>query len=239
MARRKVNLTQLDIVQTATRMFLENGYSATSPNAISKELGISPGSLTYYYPTKEHLLAVLIQMLADFQWKTVQEVVNEGETPVAALCFELMAMAVMCEENEIARDLYISAYTSPRALAIIRKNDAERAKDVFAEYCPDWTDEMFAASETLVSGIEYATMMVTPDSPPLEVRIRGAMNQILGIYGIPQERREAKTNRALSLDYRKYGQQLFNHFKNYVLEITEKSFEDLVKNRNNSLWDLM
>lgn len=64
---RKVNETQLAILQTGTRMFLEWGYSATSPKAICAAVGISPGTLTHYYPTKEQLLAVLIEMLADFQ----------------------------------------------------------------------------------------------------------------------------------------------------------------------------
>lgn len=46
--------------------------------------------------------------------------------------------------------------TSPKLvceeLDIIRKNDAERSKEVFK----DWTDENFAEAEVLVSGIEYA-----------------------------------------------------------------------------------
>lgn len=235
--KRKINLVQLDIIQTAARMFLEEGYSKTSPKMICGELDISPGNLTYYFPTKEHLLALMIGMLTDFQWKTVQETVDEGETPLAAMCFELTAMASMCEENDVARDLYITAYTSLRALEIIRKSDTERAKKVFAEFCPDWTDEMYAEAEVLVSGIEYATLMTTSDAPPLEWRIRGAMNQILSVYNVPEERRKKKIERALALDYHKYGEKLFDNFKKYVFELTEKNFDDLVKKRSNSLLD--
>lgn len=235
MAKRKANLTQLEIIQTAIKMFLEKGYSATSARAITEKLKLSPGNVTYYYPTKEHMLAVLIELLADFQWKKARDVVNDGETPITALCFELTAMAAMCDENEIARDLYLSAYTSSRTLEIIRKNDAERAKKIFTELCSDWTDNMYAEAETLVSGIEYATLVKTSDSPPLEMRISGAMRLILGIYNVPEERIKIKTERALSLDYRLYGRQLFDNFKKYVFEITEKSFDDLVKNRHNSL----
>ena len=38
MARRRVNTTKLEIIQTATRMFLKNGYSATSIKAIANAL---------------------------------------------------------------------------------------------------------------------------------------------------------------------------------------------------------
>lgn len=231
MGRRKVTLTQLDIIQTGTKLFLENGYTATSPKHISDELEISPGNLTYYYPTKEDLLAILIEMLADFQWKTVQDIVNEGETPITALCFELTAMAAMCETNSVARDLYISAYTNPKPLTIIRRSDKARAKKVFAEFCPDWSDEKFAEAETMVSGIEYATLMVTHDSPPLETRIAGAMNTILSIYGVPEERRKMKIEKALSLDYIKFGNEVLNDFKEFVSKITEQSFVDLALKR--------
>ena len=65
----------------------------------------------------------------------------------------------MCEEDEIARDFYISAYTHPLTLAIIRSNDTERAKQVFRDHCSGWEHAQFAEAEVLVSGIEYTTMM--------------------------------------------------------------------------------
>lgn len=235
MVRKKGVLAQLEIVQEASKLFFERGYSATAPKTIADALETSTGSITYYFPSKVDLLTIIIEMLADFQWQTVQEVVDEGETPLTALCFELTAMAAMCEENEVARDLYVSAYTNFKPLESIRKSDKERAKKVFAEFCRDWTDEMYAEAELLVSGIECATLMTTADSPGLELRIAGAMDKILGIYNIPKERRKMKIDKALSLDYRSYGQNLFDNFKNYVFDLTDKSFEDWAKNRSNRL----
>lgn len=223
--------TQRDIIRTATRLFLEIGYHNTTPRMVCKEMNISPGTLTYHFSTKEKMLAVLIEILADFQWKTVQELVNEGETQLTALCFELTAMAVMCEKDEIARDLYISAYTSPAALATIRRNDAARAKRVFAEFCPGWTDEQFAEAETLVSGIEYATLHTTPDSPPLELRITGAMNAILSLYNVPEERRQRKIEKALGMDYHAFAMNMLDSFKHYVVQTTD---EDLNETKMNS-----
>lgn len=224
---RKVNETQLAILQTGTRMFLEWGYSATSPKAICAAVGISPGTLTHYYPTKEQLLAVLIEMLADFQWKTVVDIVNEGETPLTALCLEVAAMASIVREDDIACDLYISAYTNALSLGIIRRHDAMRAKQVFATYCEGWTDESFAAAETMVSGIEYATLRLTPDSPPLEVCVTQAMNAILGLYGVPEDLRQKTIREALAMDYHSFGRKMLEGFKQYVLEMTETVFAEM------------
>lgn len=221
MPRKAKDLTRLEIIQAGTRMFLEVGYSATSSRALCSELDISLGTFTHYYHAKEDILAVLIGMLADFQWKTVTETVNEGETAITAICLELTAMVAMCEESEIAKDIYISSYTLPKSLDIIRKSDTERAKVVFKEFCADWTDEMFAEAETLVSGIEYATLMKTSSSAPLEARISGAMNTILNIYNVPPERRRRKIEKSLGMDYRKLGREMLGNFKQYVSEMTE------------------
>ena len=224
----KSQLTRLEIIQVASRLFLENGYSNTSVKAISNGLDMSTGNLTFYFPSKEHLLAVLIHMLCDFQWKMMEKEANEGNSSIMAICLELMSMAAMCEEDEVAKDIYISSYTSPMSLEIIRRNDAQRAKKVFKDYCPDWTDEQFAEAETLVSGIEYATLMTTSDSASLNTRIAGALDYILAIYNVPEDLRKKKIQRVLAMDYRKIGNRVLKEFIKYVEETNENAFNELI-----------
>lgn len=228
MARRRVNTTKLEIIQTATRMFLENGYSATSIKAIANGLDMSTGHLTFYFPTKEHLLAELVEMLCDFQWTQIRQYVDEGESLLMAICLELTAMAAICEENEVIKDFFISAYTHTLTLGIIRKNDARRAKLVFAEYSPDWKEEQFAEVETLVSGIEYATLMTTGDSVPIDMRISGALNNIMMLYQVPEEIRRQKIQRVLAMDYTAIGRAVLQEFMVYIEKSTEQALEELL-----------
>lgn len=235
MARRRVNTTKLEIIQTATRMFLEKGYSATSIKAIADQLDMSTGHLTFYFPTKDHLLAKLVDMLCSFQWAMVKRYVEEGESLLMAVCLELTSMAAICEENEVAKDFYLSAYTSPLTLEIIRKNDGQRAKLVFGEYCQDWAEEQFAEAETLVSGIEYATMMTTEDSAPIDTRISGALNNIMMIYQVPEETRRQKIQRVLAMDYTAIGRAVLQEFIAYIEETTEQAFEELLEGKGSGL----
>ncbi len=227
MAKRRINTTKLEIIQTALHLFLENGFSSTSARAICHELDISLGNLTFYFPSKEHLLAVLIEMLCDFQWKLMKEEADDGISLVLAVCLELMSMSSAAEENEAAKDLFISAYTNPTTLEIIRKNDADRSKTVFSEYCKDWTDEQFVEAEALVSGIEYATLMTTKTSAALDVRIARALDTILNIYQVPKEVREKKIEKVLSMDYKKIGSRIFDEFKEYIEQVNEQAFNEL------------
>ena len=217
MARKKVNnAIKMAMVRVANRMFLERGFSNTSVKAIAQELGISTGHITFYYPTKEHLLAILVEKLCDFQWQMMNQTVDEGKTSLMAICLELVAMAAICEENEIAKDFYLSSYTNPMCLEIIRRSDTRRAKEVFGEYCTGWNEEDFAEAETLVSGIEYATLMTTPASASLEVRIAGALNQIMILYNVPENIRKMKIDKVLTMDYAGIGRRIFTEFTEYI-----------------------
>ena len=208
--------TKNKILRVSTAMFLEVGYSKTSPQMIAKELKVSTGNLTYYYPTKEHLLAVLTDLLCKYQWKMIKDEAEDGISLLLAICLELMTMAAACEESEVAKDFFVSTYQSPKCLEIIHNNDTARAKEVFAEYCPDWTDEQFREAEILVAGIEHATLNAIDKTVPLETRISGALNTIMTIYNVPEEIRRIKIEKVLAMDYRSIGKRIFNEFKEYV-----------------------
>ena len=226
--RRRTNTTKIEIIQVATRMFLEKGYANTSIKAISEELDISTGNLTFYFPTKEHLLAILVEMLCTFQWKMMGRAVDEGKTSLMALCLELPTMAAICEENPVVKDFYLSSYTHSMTLSIIRRADAEKAKKVFAPYCRDWEDKHFEEAEILVSGIEYATLMTTPGSPSMDIRVAGALNSILEIYGVPKEVRKSKIQRVLSMDCYQIGRQVLQEFMQYIEQENELALEYLM-----------
>lgn len=227
MARRQKNTTKYEIAQLATSLFLDVGFAATTPKRICDELDISTGKLTYHFPTKEHLLAILVKMLCAFQEKTLEETVEEGNTSLLAICMEIATMASMCEESKIAQELFISMYSSPLCLEIIRKNDNKRAKLVYADFCQNWTEEQFIEAEILVSGVEYATMMTTSDSAPLETRITGAINNIMQIYGVPEDIREVKIQKVLKMDYRTLGVNVMDDFKKFVKKANEQIMEDI------------
>ena len=229
MARNTHTTTKYEIIQVAAECFLEKGVTATSPKMIANELDLSTGNITYYFPTKEHLLAVFTEMLCDFQWKMMEYEANEGLSSVMAICLEFATMAAMCEEDAVAKDFYLSAYSSDLCLEIIQRNDMERAKQVFRAYRPDWTDEQFAGAETIVSGIEHITLRTGSIAPSLETRISGALEAILATYGVPEEIRRRKIDKVLAMDYRKISRRVLREFKDYVEKENEQAFEDLFR----------
>lgn len=223
----RAQLTRNEIIRLAANRFLKDGYSKTSIHAMCKILNMSTGNMTFHFPTKEHLLAELTDILCKFQWKAIEYETKRGYSLLEAFCFEFLTMAAACEEDAVAKDFFISAYCSPMSLDMIRKNDKDRAQKIFREYCPDWKDEHFIEAETLVSGIEYATFMTTSESAPLETRIAGALQTILAIYQVPEEIRKENIQKVLKMDYRKFGLRVLEEFRTYVDEATEQALTDL------------
>lgn len=224
--------TRLEIIRVSAARFLEEGYTNTSVSSLCNEMDISPGNFTFHFPQKEMVLAVMVDELCDFQRKMMETEAQEGYSSVMSLCLELAAMASICDEDEIARDFYLSAYASDLCLGIIRENDAKRAREVFGEYCSGWEDVHFAQAEVLVSGIEEATLRCVGPEIPLEIRLAGALNAILSIYKVPPETRTLKIDRVLSMDYRALGRRVLKEFKDYVNETNEQAFVNLMNKRH-------
>lgn len=225
---KKENPTRILIIKTATEMFFERGFSQTTVAALAKEAGISTGNITFHFPTKEHILDELVQMMCEFQWQAMEEATDEGKSSLLAYCLELTTMAAVSEESEPMRDFFLSAYSHPMTLDNIRKNDVEKLKQIFGEYCGGWSEKQFIEAECVVSGIEYATLMTTELSPELPTRIEGALNSIMLLFGVPEELRRLKVQKVLALDYRAIGRRLLEDFKEFTKEENNKAVEELL-----------
>lgn len=228
---RKHPNTRVMIIQEAARMFTEDGYSKSSINQLSKNLKLSPGNVTFYFRTKEHLLETLVDDMSAFQHIMMEQETKEGRSSLLAYCLELTAIASVCEESEIARDFFASAYASGLTLARIRANDVGKTREVFGPFCPDWDDVQWVATENIVSGIEFATIMTREENTPLALQIRKTLDAILYIYNVPADLRELKIGKVLSMDYRALGHRMLIEFPEYVKKRNEEKMAQPPKRR--------
>ena len=225
-------LTRNEIIRVAANRFLNDGYTKTTVASMAKSLNMSTGNMTFYFPTKDHMLAELVDMLGKYQWDLMENEAKEENGSVMAICLELLTIASACEQDEIAKDFFLSSYRSELCMERIRRNDKKRAKEVFKKYCVDWKDEYFEEAEILISGIEYATLFTTPDSAPLEIRVNGALRTILSIYNVPKEIRDEKIKKVLSMNYQKLGMDTLKKFRKYVDKTTEQALHDLLARKS-------
>ena len=231
MARISRSTTRTEIIQVACEYFFEKGYSATSPKMIASALDISPGNLTYHFPTKEHLLLVVVKMLCEFQWKLLGIEAEHGIESVGSLCLETMTVAAACQENEIACDFFTATFQSKMCRDYLRNDHINRAKRIFADHCSDWTDEDFVQAELLIMGIQYITITADDSILPLKTRIGGALEYILNIYGIDNRTRQKEIDKVLQMDCRQLGRNVLTEFIKYINETNEQAFSEMLAGR--------
>lgn len=225
MARKNKIDTKLEIIAAATGLFLEKGYTNVMIADIAQEIGISKGNLAFHFHTKEHLLAELIKMLCDFQWKMMEREIMTGHSALIAYLFEIVSAACICREDAVARDLYVSAYISPLPLSLIRESDTGKAKSIFAEYCPQWQDADFQLAENIASGIEFS-MFTASEEIPLEQMLASSMEAILRLYGISEELRRESIREVLQMDYSLMGRRMLQGFEKYVAEVNHRALAE-------------
>ena len=226
MAHRERFQTRQEIIKLASQMFLTQGYTESSTKKMAEELDISVGNLAYHFPTKEHLLAELTERLCSYHLIVMESEIDEGHTSLLAYLLELTSMMAICEENEVAKDLYTSVYKHSVPLELMRKADTEKVRRIFAEYCPDWTEEDFALTENAVSGIEYASLMKeNAENTALDKRIVKTLNMVMKAYNVPEDIRKQKIKKILNIDYRKIGRQFIAGFTEYVENINEQALK--------------
>lgn len=70
------------ILETATRLFVERGFHATPTSAITKEAGVSAGILFHYFKTKDDLI---IQLFVELKKEFTMAVLKDVDTLSAGL----------------------------------------------------------------------------------------------------------------------------------------------------------
>ncbi len=217
MTDKKILNTKYEILQCATKLFLEKGYTDAYVTTIAKLLHISTGNLTFHFPTKEHILAELVRELCAFQWQSEEREKKEDRALLTTYILELVMFASICVENSNIKDLVVAAYTHSMSLSILRESDTQRSMRIFGEYCSDWSEIDYIQAENIASGIEYAMFRTeNTDKITFEQRVTSSLDAIMKIYGVPTDVRKHTFAEVMSIDYHKKGSLVFEEFCKHV-----------------------
>lgn len=227
MAHRKSNQTILEIIQVAARMFLTKGFQNTSAKAISDELNISTGNLTFYFPTKEHILLELTKEITSFHDKCIKKISKDKDW-LYTYCWEVTAQIVLCEQNPIIKDLYLAIYSLPMTSEFVKNWTAQKNIEVLGEYLEDWDFNRFRRAETVTCCVERSALAEPcTEDYTLEDKIKLTLTCLLKIYDIEKEKRERVINEILQTDYKKMGSSLNKQLVKFIEKTNEERLETI------------
>ena len=110
------------IADTGLRLFLRNGYEATTLDAIAEEAGISRRTFFYYFRSKEEIILVWQSGLAEAIRRAVLEQSTTRQTPLDAVKSALVGLTASYETDQARKQMM-------EIDRFIRSNETLRARE--------------------------------------------------------------------------------------------------------------
>ncbi|TDR77851.1 TetR/AcrR family transcriptional regulator [Paludibacterium purpuratum] len=121
------------ILNTATRLFIEHGYAATSMEQITVAAGVSKQTIYRRYVSKEELFAAVIRDLAAAQLEASATGKTDLRDPLAGLqeaCWALLQLTARSETVALFRILISEAVRFPDLVVRVKKAAMQPIEDV-------------------------------------------------------------------------------------------------------------
>ena len=102
---------RLEIIETAERLFRENGYSRTPVDAIIKEMGVAKGTYYYYFKSKEDVLEAIVEYQLNQLVQMVEQISNDASMDALTKMRLLLSDSHIGDEDtgEIVEQLHLPA----------------------------------------------------------------------------------------------------------------------------------
>ncbi len=165
MSERKPVRTQEEmrsaILHAAALLFLKNGYTDTTLKNIAANAEVNIGSLMNIFKAKEEILCELVKHVFDSQFKVTESMLN-GVTDDKILFYaaETTLQLYITEIDENLRDVYMAAYSLPKAYEIIQHSITEKLEIIFGEHLPHLQTSDFFKLEIASGGVMRGFMAI-------------------------------------------------------------------------------
>ena len=199
--RKKSKNTRQTILATCVRLFLEQGYTATTLMQITKEAGVSVSSVQNCFGNKDGVLLDLAEIMFSNQFETAKRIGNQEANPLFVYAVETSIQLTLTELNENLRDVYVAAYSNEASAEYIYRQTSKELHKIFLPYNPDYTESDFYECEIGSAGIMRGFMARKCDQYfTLEKKLTKFLTMSLRSYNVPKAEIDKTIAFVLSLD---------------------------------------
>src|SRR5688500_7404458 len=120
---RQADETRRRIVEAAARLFVRDGYAATSIAAIAEEAGVAVPTVYASLRSKAHILRAVVALAARAEWKAIERE-EDGGRQLAR--FARLHRAICEREAAVFAQIEAAAGGDPEATELLAEHDARR-----------------------------------------------------------------------------------------------------------------
>ena len=176
------------ILSVCVRLFLQQGYHATTISQIAGEAGISVSSFQNIFRTKDAVLHELIEFMFNGQFGMAREIAGSGLPPLYVYATETAIQLALTELNENLRDIYMVAYSLPDTAEYLYRQTTAELQRIFGGNFPGYTQQDFYEIEIGTAGLMRSYMAKKCDIHfPLERKVARFLTAALRVFRVPEE----------------------------------------------------
>ena len=202
MALRKDTLeTKRRILSVCVRLFLQQGYHATTISQITAEANISASTFQNIFHTKDAVLHELISFMFSGQFAAARRMAGADLPPLYTYAVETSIQLALTELNENLRDVYLVAYSLPDTSEYIYRQTAAELLAFFGPNFPGYGPQDFYELEIGTAGLMRGYMAQKCDLFfPLERKLERFLTAAMRVYRIPEADQQAVLSYIAGLD---------------------------------------
>ncbi len=208
------------IVLSAAKLFMRQGFTNTSVKEISVESGVSENAIYYEMKTKENILTELIgHVLAKQKLAAIEIVGDITDDRLLLYATEKVLQLHLAESSEQMRELYTMVYSIPKAWDIIKQSNTIRLKNVFGKSHPELALSDFYELEIAAGGIVRGYLSTPCDMYfTMDHKVSRLITSIFKVFDVSEEEISKTLEFISQFDFDELAQDTLNSLPEYFQE---------------------
>ena len=184
------NNVKTKVLQTAIKMFLENGYKKTTMRDIAANASVNYGSLMFAFKTKEALVCELVGFVIDCQFEVVSSTLTDvTHDKILQYAVETALQLRIAEKSAQMKEMYIVSYSMANSSQVIYNNLTKKLQHIFKEQLPSLEEKDFYELEIAAAGIMRNFLTIDCDKYfTIDRKIKRFLETTFLIYRVNDEK---------------------------------------------------
>ncbi len=212
------------VLFVAAKYFLEQGYTNTTLHQIAATAGVSGGSVTNLFGSKEDILCHLVTYVIEEQFRTTGKLLC-GMTDDKLLFYaaETSLQLHIVEMNENLREVYSLAYSFPKSSGILQQTITGKLENIFKEHLPNLQTRDFYMLEIATGGIMRGFMTVPCDIWfTMDMKIEAFLRSVFKLYDVPTAKIDEAIDFVKKIDFAAIARDTVDGIVRYLDEMQKE-----------------
>ena len=215
---REKGKTRTLVLHTATKLFIENGYTNTRIKDIATLSGVGYNEIFRMFIDKDNLLSHLVDLVIEHQFEISKKYLGDKSSDALLLyIFECVLQLYICEISENVREMYAASYSMPSSSHKIYDYITEKLEKAFKKYLPNYETKDFYELEIAAAGVMRG-FIINPCNMyfTIDRKINRFIKTILKIFEVPKEEIDGIIKEIEKYNMKDYAHEVMDTLYEYI-----------------------